>query len=112
MLENGGLRRVPVNGGLPRGFELPHRVVIELDQVLQVKVKSHAEHEQHHAELRGLLREVPVGDEARREGADDDAREQVPDRPSAGNRPSDGADLPGSPIRGNLEPVPGATLDS
>jgi hypothetical protein len=42
-----------------------------------VKVQPHAEHQENDADLGELLCEVGVGDEARRERADDDPRQQV-----------------------------------
>jgi hypothetical protein len=44
-----------------------------------VEVQADAEHEQDDADLRHLLRQVPVGDEPRRVRADDDAGQQVAD---------------------------------
>jgi hypothetical protein len=46
-------------------------------QVLHREVQPDAEHQQHHADLRELLRELHVGDEARSSGADEDARNEV-----------------------------------
>jgi hypothetical protein len=40
-------------------------------------VQADAEHEQNDAEFGELVRELLVGDEARRKGTDDDARQQV-----------------------------------
>jgi hypothetical protein len=42
-------------------------------------MQSDAEHQQDHADFGELARETRVGDEARREGADRDTRDQVSD---------------------------------
>ena len=49
-------------------------------QVVEREVQPDAEHQQHHADLGELARELDVGDEARRGGPDHDAGEQVADQ--------------------------------
>ena len=47
------------------------------EQLLQVELQAHAEHQQDDAHLRQLFGQVPIRFPARRVRADDDAREQV-----------------------------------
>ena len=63
------LRQRPGNGDAP-----------DRQQVAQREVRADTEHEQHHADLRQLRREVLVGDQARRVRAEGDAGEQVADQ--------------------------------
>ena len=49
-------------------------------QVVQREVQADAEHQQHHADLGELARELDVGDEAGRGRADDDAGDEVADQ--------------------------------
>jgi hypothetical protein len=57
-----------------------YRNAAHLEQVVEREMHSDAEHEQHHADLGQLARELDVRDEARRGRADRDAREQIPDQ--------------------------------
>ena len=43
-------------------------------------MQTDAEHQQHHADLGELARQLGVGDEARRGGTNDDAGDQVTDQ--------------------------------
>ena len=49
-------------------------------QVVEGEVQPNAEHEEDDAHLGELVGEILVGDVARREGADDDAGDEVPDK--------------------------------
>ena len=46
-------------------------------EVVEGKVQTDAEHQEHHADLSELVREIDIGDEARRGGTNDDARDQI-----------------------------------
>ena len=50
------------------------------EQVVEREVQADAEHQQHHADLGELPREVDIGDEARRGRPDEDAGEQIADQ--------------------------------
>lgn len=49
------------------------------EEVAEVEMEAHAEHEQDDPDLGEVVRHLDVGDEARRVGAEGDPRDQVPD---------------------------------
>ena len=52
---------------------------VDTPQIVDAEMEPHAEHEQRDPDLGELQRFAGIRDEPRREGADDDAREQIPD---------------------------------
>ena len=58
----------------------PGRAMTYGEEFVERKVQTDAEHQQHHADFSELVREVDIGDEARRGGTDDDAGDQITDQ--------------------------------
>ena len=48
-------------------------------QIVEREMQAHSEHQQDHADLRQLLGQTQIGDEAGSEGADGDARQEITD---------------------------------